>query len=94
MAEVGEDLAVGGVEELQRAAAEDLEELAQRDHVARPVQQRGLVGLLGFDVDGLIAPDRVHDDGEVERAGTAREKPALRSAFHCMGVRTPLRSPR
>ena len=24
----------------------------------------------------------------------AREKPALRSALHCMGVRTPLRSPR
>ena len=27
-------------------------------------------------------------------AGKAREKPALRSAFHCMGVRTPFRSPR
>ena len=27
-------------------------------------------------------------------AGKVREKPALRSAFHCMGVRTPLRSPR
>ena len=43
LAEIGEDLAVVGVEELLRAAAEDLEELAQGDHVARPVQERGLI---------------------------------------------------
>ena len=69
LADVGEDLSVFGVEELLRAAAEDLEELAQRDHVARPVEEGGLVGLLGFDVDGLVAPDGVHDDGEVELGG-------------------------
>ena len=32
--------------------------------------------------------------GLYRRAASAREKPALRSPFHCMGVRTPLRSPR
>ena len=69
LAEVGENFSVFGVEELLRAAAEDVEEFAQRDHVARPVEERGLIGLLGFDVDGLIAPDGVHDDGEVELGG-------------------------
>ena len=44
VADVGEDFAVLRVEELERAAAEDLEELAQGDHVARPVQERGLIG--------------------------------------------------
>ena len=29
-----------------------------------------------------------------DAAASAREKPALRSPVHCMGVRTPLRSPR
>jgi hypothetical protein len=33
------------------------------------VEERGGVGLLGFDVDGLVAPDGVHDDGEVELGG-------------------------
>jgi hypothetical protein len=32
--------------------------------------------------------------GRYRRCGLARENPALRSADHCMGVRTPLRSPR
>ena len=32
--------------------------------------------------------------GRIRRCGLAREKPALRSALHCIGVRTPLRSPR
>jgi trehalose synthase len=66
VADVGEDFAIFGVEEFEGAAAEDLEELAQGDHVARPVEERGWVGLLGFDVDGLVAPDGVHDDREVE----------------------------
>ncbi len=39
VAEIGEDFAVRWVQERQRAAAEHLKELAQRDHVARPVQQ-------------------------------------------------------
>ncbi len=69
LADVGQNFSVVGVEELLRAATEDVEELAQRDHVARPVEERGLIGLLGFYVDGLIAPDGVHDDGEVELGG-------------------------
>ena len=68
-ADVGEDFAVLGVEEFLGAAAEDLEDFAQGDHVARPVEEGGGVGLLGFDVDGLVAPDGVHDDGEVELGG-------------------------
>ena len=71
IADVGKDLAVLGVQEAQRAAAEDLEELAQGDHVARPVQQRGLIAELGLDVDHLVAVDGVHDDREVEARGIA-----------------------
>ena len=31
--------------------------------------------------------------GKYIRAGSAREKPALRSGVHCIGVRTESRSP-
>jgi len=56
-AEVGENLAIGGVQEAEGTTAEDLEQLAQGDHVAGPVEEAGLVAELGFDVDGLIAVD-------------------------------------
>ena len=68
VAQVGEDLAVRRIEERQRAAPEHLEQLAQRDHVARPVQQRRLIALLRLHVDRLVAPDRVHDHREIEPA--------------------------
>ena len=73
-AEIGEDFAVFGVEELELAAAEDLEELAQGDHVAGPVEEAGLVAELGFDVDHLVAVDGVHDDGKIEACGIAAGK--------------------
>jgi hypothetical protein len=33
-------------------------------------------------------------DGRYRRAKSAFEKPPLRSGVHCIGVRTPSRSPR
>jgi len=42
LAEVGEDLAVRRTQELECPAPKDVEQLAQRDHVAGPVQQAGL----------------------------------------------------
>ena len=69
VADVCEDFAVFGVEKLHGAAAEDVEELAQGDHVAGPMEERGLVAELAFDVDGLISPDGVHDDGKREAGG-------------------------
>ena len=71
VADVGEDFAVVGVDELEGASAEDAEELAQGDHVAAPVEERGLVAELGFDVDSLVAEDGVHDNGEAEAGGVA-----------------------
>ena len=40
LAQIGEDLAVAGIEELERAAAEGAVLLADRDQPLRPVQQR------------------------------------------------------
>ena len=78
-----------------RAAAEGLVLLAQRDQALHPPQQRLRVALLGLDVDRLVVVLGV-DDRPAGRAaaGWRAEKPALRSALHCIGVRTPLRSPR
>ena len=39
LAQVGQYLAVLRLQELLRAATEDLEELPKRDHITRPVQQ-------------------------------------------------------
>ncbi len=71
IAQIREHFAIGGIEKCERAAAEDLEELAQRDHVARPVQQAGLIAELRLHVHHLVAIDGVHDDGEVEPRGIA-----------------------
>ena len=65
-ANIGEDFAVFGAEEFKGATTEDLEEFAQGDHVAGPVEEGGLIAELGFYVDGLVAVDGIHDDGEVE----------------------------
>ena len=43
VAKIGEDFAVLRMEKGEGAAAEDLEEFAQGDHVARPVKERGLI---------------------------------------------------
>jgi len=41
------------------------------------------------------SPDpKPYAEGQGAQAALAVEKPALRSELHCIGVRTPLRSPR
>src|SRR6266849_6808573 len=76
LAHVGEHALVGGPEEGERAAAEDARLLAHRDEPLHPVEQGGRGALLGLRVDGLVAVDGVHDQGQVEaggvRAGEAR----------------------
>ncbi len=49
---------------------------------------------LGLDVDRLVVVFEVDDRRQVELLRIARRKAGMRSALHCMGVRTPLRSPR
>ena len=82
-------------DELDRSAAEDRMLLAQRDHPLHPVEQRERRALLRLDVDRFVAVDRIHDRGKEQPSpDRQREKPPLRSLLHCIGVRTPLRSPR
>ena len=50
----------------ERAAAEDLARFADRDQPLGPAQQRGEAARLRFDVDRLVAVDRVHDHRRVE----------------------------
>ncbi|EKD39203.1 MAG: hypothetical protein ACD_75C00476G0003 [uncultured bacterium] len=52
-------------------------------------------------ITGKIDGDRLRETREIDDNqqffilwGLALEKPALRSGFHCSGVRTPFRSPR
>src|SRR6266446_8732680 len=74
LAHVREHTLVGRTEEVQRAAAEHGRLLAYRDQALHPVEERGRGALLGLHVDGLVAVDRVHDQGEVEARGVgARE---------------------
>src|SRR5687767_6747175 len=64
--DIGQHLRIRGREELERPAAEDLEEFAEANHVPHPVQQRRRVGLLGFDVHRGVAVDRIHDQRTVQ----------------------------
>ena len=84
LAEVGEDLAVRGVEELEGPAAERLEPLPQRDHPPHPVQERGGLAELRLDVDRLVAVDRVHDRGRVEpgEVGPGETRVAVAGPLH------------
>jgi len=75
--EVGENLAVAGIQEVERAAAEGLVHAPRSDHAAHPVQQRRRAALLGLDVDRSEAVDRVHDRGEVEARGVRARKAAV-----------------
>ena len=90
---VGWDFAVRRIEELHASIAENAKEFSEGDRIAHPVQQQRIT-VLSLHVDGFISPEWIHNDGLYKRAGFAVQNPALRSAFHCMGVRTPLRSPR
>ncbi len=58
--QVGQDLAVAGKDETQRAAPEGVALAALRQQTARPVQQGMRVALLRFDVDGLVPVQGSH----------------------------------
>ena len=78
--DVREHLAVRHREELHRAAPERLEELAERDGVPHPVEQRRRVARLRLHVHRLVAVDGIRDRrGCRAGSGRRREKPALRS---------------
>ena len=65
-ANVGDDVGIFGMEEIDRAAAERFELLAQRDHPAHPPQQRMVIALLRFNVDGLVVILVIDNDGQDE----------------------------
>ena len=83
-AQVGEDLAVGGLEEAEGAAPERRVLLPDRDHPPHPVQQRGGGARLRLDVDRLVAVDRVHDGREVEplRVGLGEARVPVGAPLH------------
>ena len=95
LADIGQHRAVGRADEGQRAAAEHLASTCARDQPLRPAQQRGQAARLRLDIDRLVAVDRVHDRRQ-DRAAPDRRARSRRCGpgVHCIGVRTPLRSPR
>ena len=66
------------------AAPEDPEQLAQGDHVAHPVEQRGRLALLRLHVDRLVPVHRIHDHGAVQlgRRGAREARVAVRGPLH------------
>jgi len=91
-AQEGEHLAVRRPQQLERAASERVVALAQADEALHP-HRASWGSRPGLDVDRWSGT-RIDDHGQEEALGLAREKPALRSLSHCIGVRTALRSPR
>ncbi len=83
-AQVGEHLAVGRIDELERSAAEDAVLLAHRHQPLHPVEQREREALLRFDVDRLEAVDRIHDRRRVEprRIGAREAAVAIAAPLH------------
>ena len=81
-------------EEAQRAPAEGPVLPPEADDVLHPPEQRVRVVLLGVDVQRLVVVLGSMMTGEYSFWGLAWEKPAFRSGLHCIGVRTPFRSPR
>ena len=63
--------------EAQRAPAENLAGLAHRNQPLGPAQQRSKAAGLGFDVDRLVAVDRVHDHRQVEASRIAAREAAV-----------------
>ncbi len=90
-----DDLAVARIEQRHRPAPEGRVLLAHSDDAAHPVEQRGAVAVLAFDVDRLIAVGRVHHDGQEQalRIGAREAGVAVGRPLH-RRVRTPSRSPR
>ena len=76
-AQIGEDLAVARIQELDGAAPEGAVALAHGDHPARPVQQRRRIALLRLDVDRFVSVDRVHDGGQEQAFGVGPGKAAV-----------------
>ena len=74
-ADAGENLPVFGMQKFNRAAAERVLPLVKRDQAPHPPEQRIMVALLHFDVDGFVVIFRVEVDRQVKalriRAGKA-----------------------
>ena len=77
----------------ERAEPEGRVLLAHLDHAPGPLQERGRVLQARLDVGDLVAVHGVLDRRVDHPARVAEENPALRSGVHCIGVRTPSRSP-
>ena len=76
-ADEGEDAPILRTHQLDRAAAEGLDPLAQPDEPAHPVDQRERRALLGLDVHRLIAVDRIHDERRVQPRRIRAREPAV-----------------
>src|SRR5262249_49369585 len=96
-AHVREHLAIARPHEVERAATEAAMLAADREHATCPVEERRRIAALRFDVDGLIAVDRIHDEREIQslRIGARKSGIAIDNIYigDRNGVRTPLRSP-
>ena len=84
IAKISKNLAVRRIQKRERPAAKHLEQLAQRNHVARPVQQARLIALLRFDVHHLVAVDWVHHHRQIEprRIAFRKARIAIRGPLH------------
>ncbi len=83
-ADIRDDLAVPGPQELERTPAEGLVRVAHRKYAARPVQQRGALARLRLHVDGLVAVDGIHDRRQEQalRVRTGEAAVAVRAPLH------------
>ncbi len=83
-AQIGQHLAVTGVEELQAAAPERLVALAHGEHAAGPVEQGVRIARLRFHIDGLEAVQRVHDrrKNQARRIGARESAIAIHRPLH------------
>ena len=84
LAQVREDLAISGTQEREPAAAERVARFPHREHALHPVQKRPGIARLRFDVDRLVAVDRIHDRRQIEplRIGPRESGVAVRAPLH------------
>ena len=61
LAQIGQDLAVAGLQEGASATTESAAGLAGGQHALGPVEQRAGVARLRLDIEGLVTVHRVHD---------------------------------
>ena len=76
-AQEGQDLAVAGVKEPERAAPEAFAPAPHRDHALHPVEQAGGRAQLRLHVHRLEAVDRVLDRRQVQAGGVGAGKAAV-----------------